>query len=312
MITDQASKLKGYSLAILGALFWGVSGTLAQYLFQHRGISPEWLVTVRLIISGILLLVYSILKKPESVMEPWRRKGSVLQLLSFGLFGMLAVQYTYFAAIKNSNAATATILQFIGPVFIACYYALVHWRLPQLKEIVAIALALVGTFLIVTHGSLESLSISGTAFFWGIGSAIALATYSIIPAKLMEKFEASVVVGWGMLIGGIAFSFLFNPFELSGVWDIKSIVFTLAIILFGTAIAFFAYLVSVKLVGATVASLLACAEPLSAAVISVVWLKVSFGIYDWLGTGCIILTIILLTLKHGSHDKVKPIQLVSN
>jgi len=57
--------------------------------------------------------------------------------------------------------------------------------------------------------------------------------------------------------------------------------------------------VAVKRVGATVASLLACVEPLSAAVIAVIWLDVDFGVYDALGSACILATIVLLT--SGTH-----------
>ena len=35
-------------------------------------------------------------------------------MILFGLFGMLAVQYTYFASIKEGNAAVATLLQYLA------------------------------------------------------------------------------------------------------------------------------------------------------------------------------------------------------
>lgn len=296
----EQSKLSGYSLAILAALLWGVSGTLAQFLFQNRGITPEWLVTIRLLISGISFLLFSFIRNPNSVFSPWKDKKDIFGLLIFGVFGMLAVQYTFFATIKASNAATATILQYIGPVFIACYYSYKEKRIPVPRELLAIAMALLGTIFIVTHGSFESLSISGEAFFWGITSAIALATYSILPVDLLKRFDASLVVGWGMLIGGLVFSLLNTPWDVPGAWDSSSYLFTASIIIFGTMVAFYSYLISVKIVGATIASLLACVEPLSAAIIAVVWLNVPFGLYDWLGTLCILITIALLTKKEVS------------
>jgi drug/metabolite transporter (DMT)-like permease len=73
---------------------------------------------------------------------------------------MVAVQYTYFEAIHKSNAATATVLQYMGPVFIAIYMAFKQRRLPNFIEFVAIILALSGTFLLVTHGKFGSLAIS--------------------------------------------------------------------------------------------------------------------------------------------------------
>jgi drug/metabolite transporter (DMT)-like permease len=46
--------------------------------------------------------------------------------------------------------------------------------------------------------------------------------------------------------------------------------------------------------------LLACIEPLSAAVLSVIWLQVSFGLEEWLGTLCILSTIMILSVVKKS------------
>ncbi|MEM9964730.1 MAG: hypothetical protein AAGC58_05220, partial [Asticcacaulis sp.] len=44
-------------------------------------------------------------------------------------------------------------------------------------------------------------------------------------------------------------------------------------------------------------SLMACAEPLAAAGIGIVWLKIPFGAYDWAGAALILGTILILTLQ---------------
>lgn len=286
--------MKGYSLAFLAAVLWGVSGTLAQYLFVNRQIDPGWLVSFRLIISGLILLAHSLRKNPAAVVAPWKHGRDRIDLIVFGILGMLAVQYTFFVTITLSNAATATILQYLGPIFIASYYSAIERRLPIARDLIAIIFAMIGTFLIVTHGSLDTMSISEEALMWGILSAVALATYSILPVNLLNKYETSVVIGWAMLIGGIGLSFKHSPFTITGVWDSTTFIFVFLIILLGTLVAFYAYLTAVKLIGATVTSLLACAEPLSAAIIAVFWLKVPFGIYDWIGMICILITIALL------------------
>lgn len=288
--------LSGYFFAFTAAILWGISGTLAQFLFQNRDLSPEWLVTVRMLLASVVLLAPPILKNPKAVIAPWKNKHDRLSLIMFGIFGMLAVQYTYFVTINKSNAATATVLQYLGPVFIALYYSIKEKRIPVVKEITAIAFALVGTFLIATHGSFETLSVTPEAFWWGIASAVALATYSILPINLMNKHNAAIVVGWGMLIGGVSLSFIYKPWNIQGAWDGKTFLFVAGIVFLGTALPFYLYLRSVKMIGATIASLLACVEPLSAAVVAVLWLGVKFGIMDWLGTVCILMTVAVLSL----------------
>ena len=292
--------LAGYVLAFLAAILWGVSGTFAQYLFQNKGITAEWLVSVRMLTASIILLTYPLIKDRKALLAPWKNKQDRWSLIFFGIVGMLFVQFTFFVTIKHSNAATATILQYLGPAIIACYYSFIEKRIPLAKELAAIALALLGTFLIVTHGSLDSLSISTEAFIWGIASAIAMAFYAILPIHLMNRYQASVVVGWALLVGGCALSLIYPPWNIPGLWDANTFIVLAGVIVFGTAVAFYSYSLAIKIVGARTASLLACVEPLSAAVMAVLWLKVDFGIYDWLGTVCILMTIGLLAKNKKS------------
>jgi len=227
----------------------------------------------------------------------WCNITDVAQLLIFSIVGMLGVQYTYFAAIKHSNAATATVLQFAGPIMIALYLAIRNKQFPKKNEFLAIILAIMGTFLLVTHGQINKLSISATALFYGISSAVTLAIYTMQPRQLLEKYNSATVVGWGMFIGGVVFSFLKTPWQVPGIWDASTFSSIAFIILFATLIAFYSYLNAVKLIGGQKTSLLSSAEPLVAVLISVIWLKTNFLLIDWIGSICIISTVFLLTMK---------------
>ncbi len=287
-------RTKGIIMVIAAALLWGVSGTVAQYLFQKRGFSPEWLVVMRMLMSGVILLAYSYIKGNRNIWNIWRSKHDMRDLALFGIIGMLGMQYTYFASIKYGNAATATILQYLSPVIITCYLSLKSGKLPKIQESAAVALAMLGTFFIITRGDIHSLSVSKLALFWGIASAFTSAFYTLQPRELLRKWGSSTIVGWAMLIGGIAFSAIHRPWDFTGDGSLLSAAAVLFIILFGTLIPFLCYLDSLKYIKPTEASVLCSFEPLSAAFLSVVWLNVSFGFTQWFGTACVILTVIIL------------------
>lgn len=297
--------VKGFCLAVMAALFWGVSGTFAQFLFQQRGINIEWMITIRLLVSGFFLLIFAKFREKSDLFEIWKDKKDAVQLVIFSITGMLAVQYTYFAAIKHSNAATATVLQYAGPVIIAVYLAFKNKKLPVVLEIIAIIMAVLGTVLLVTHGDISSLSISGIALFFGLASAVALAVYTLQPVKLISKYKSSLVIGWGMLCGGIVFSFVKAPWDIQGNWDLQAFGYTVFIVIFGTLIAFYAYLSAVQIIGGQKTSLLASMEPLSATILAVLWLNVSYSTVDWIGSFLIISTVFLLSIK---PKKIKPIE----
>jgi drug/metabolite transporter (DMT)-like permease len=295
-ILISRSALSGMLMAVGSAIFWGISGTCAQYLFEEKNQDPSWLVTWRMILAGVILVLFSLTQEKRNTFSIWKKPSTAIKLLLFSLLGMVAVQYTYFYSISLSNAATATILQYIGPVFVLAYYAVKDRRWPIMAEFGALFFALIGTFLLVTHGSLEELAISEKAFFWGILSALALAFYTIQPVGLLRTFSPAAVTGWGMLVGGVFFSLYTQPWSFHGIWDWGTVAAIAYIVLFGTVLAFYFFLRSVTLVGATTASLLCSVEPLAAALTAVFWLGVTFLAMDWLGTLFILLTVVLLTL----------------
>ena len=291
-------------MAVIAATLWGVSGTCGQFLFQQRNVSVEWLMSVRMLGAGALLLLIALLRNNKDIWRIWQNPDGRKKLLVFGIFGMLTVQYTYFAAIKHSNAATATILQFSGPVFIAIYFAI--WKGKRLSSLgyLAILLAMLGTFLLVTHGSIHTLNISPLAFALGIASAISLAVYTLLPVSLLKNYSALSVIGWGLFIGGLAMSLIKAPWHPDGLWDSYTYAGTLFVVIFGTLVPFYLYLKAVQLIGGQKASLLTSAEPLSAALIAVVGLGVSFQAIDWLGAILIISTVFLLSSRKIDNPKV--------
>lgn len=300
---------QGFLLAITAAVLWGVSGTFGQFLFQQRDVSVEWLITVRMSVSGFCLLLLARFGDKADLLAIWRDKNDAVRLLVFSIAGMLAVQYTYFAAIKHSNAATATVLQFAGPIMIAIFLAIKHRRFPKPVEVLAIVLAALGTFLLVTHGDIRTLAISRLALFLGLASAVALAIYTLQPVGLLAKYKSSLVIGWSMFCGGLAFSFVRAPWNVTGHWDLQAYVYTVLIVVFGTLIPFYLYLTAVKIIGGQKTSLLASAEPLSATLLAVYWLGVPFVAMDWIGSLCIISTVFLLSMadKQGSVVNFRPI-----
>ncbi len=96
-----------------------------------------------------------------------QNRRDALSLLFFSLFGALTVQFTFLMTIEKSNAATATVLQFLSPTIIVAWFALARKARPTPLVLGAICTSLAGTFLLVTHGNPTTLSISPAALFWG-------------------------------------------------------------------------------------------------------------------------------------------------
>ncbi|MDA7026606.1 DMT family transporter [Bacillus sp. CLL-7-23] len=292
-------------MVTIGAAFWGLSGTVAQNLFQENNMSMAWLVTVRLLVSGILLITLGFFGSEKTkIFTVWKHKKYRVKLIVFGILGMLGVQYTYFASIDEGNAAIATLLQYLAPAFIVFYGLLRYKSLPTFIDFISIFLALTGTFLLLTNGKIDGLTVSGSSIFWGVLSGLSLAFYILYSAPLIKVLGSKIVVGWGMIIGGIGISFFTPPWKVDmGNWTLSTITQTVFVIVFGTLLAFYLYIESLRYISPKETSLLGCTEPVAAVLSSLIWLEVSFGWYQGLGALLILLMIIFMSQK--SEDDVK-------
>ncbi len=286
---------KGMLYVLLSAVMWGSSGVCAQYIMEVSHISSASLTMLRLLFSGLILLTLSV-THGDKIFAMFKERESIISLLLFTLFGAMAVQLTFLLTIEKSNAATATVLQFLSPTIIVAWFALVKKKRTGILVFAAIGTSLLGTFLLVTHGDPFSLSISGSALFWGIVSAFSAAFYTTYPSRLIARFGTLPVVGWSMLLGGI----MLTPFYATQIGSFTASGTTLVaffyLVVVGTAMTFSLYLTGAQMIGGQKASILSCAEPLSSALLSVLLLGITFSLPDWLGSLFIISSVLLIAL----------------
>ena len=298
----MSKAFKGTLFTVIAGIAWGLSGTSGQYLMAH-GISALVLTNIRLIIAGLLLVLLSYIKSKEQFLAFLKDKSSLFSLLLFSLFGLFLNQLAYLSAIQETNAGTATVLQYVCPVGILAYTCIKDKVAPTIAEILSIILAIGGTFLIATHGQMDQLSMTPAGLFWGLFSALTYALYIILPIKLIQKWGSILVIGVGMTISG----FVAVPFTgIIGASLPMSFDIFLAfagIILIGTVFAYTAFLKGASLVGPVKSSLLASIEPISAVFFAFMIMGDIFYPIDFLGMAMILLAVTIISLKDLMLEK---------
>ena len=178
----------GMGLAIMGALFWGLSGTSVQFLESAKHLNVEWLLEVRLLVAGILTIMIAYMQDGKRIFDIFKNPKDTVKLLIFGILGIALAQYTYFIAIAISGVGVATVLQYVAPTMIIIYLFLRYFKKPSIPELFCIVLAMVGTVCIVMQEGLDISSFNGEAMFWGLVSAASICVYTLQPIELLKKY----------------------------------------------------------------------------------------------------------------------------
>ncbi len=290
---------KGLLAAFGAGLAWGCTSPIAQYLFDTKGIVSQWLVPCRMLFAGVLLLFYAAIIKKQNILEIFGDKKDVLRLFAVGILGMMGMQYTFFAAIQETNAGIATIFQYLNPALLLVFYGMAYQTLPKIKEIIAVSCSIVGIFLVATQGNIHGLSISKMGLVYGMALAIATSFYGVLPGPLLKKYPSETVCGWAMLIGGVVLGFIFRPWHIKVEVDAVVFVGYMVITIVGTILPFVLYLSAVKCAGGVYAGLLSSVEPVAATLVAALFLGTSFPAIDLLGFGLVLSTLFVLNIGNA-------------
>ena len=300
----QKNIFKGTIYSLLSGLIWGICGILGEYFFSHYQVSSGWITSMRLLVAGSFVIVLSSLKLRSQLFEIWRNRNNYLPFLAYAILGIFSVQYFFYLCVEYSNATTATILQFISPIFILFYNRIIYKKKASKSAIFYVLVAMVGVFLMATKGDLSKLSITPLALLTGLLSALGVMFNVILPQRFAKKYGFVPTVGWGMIIAGIFSNFLYPVYKISFQVDAISICICLTIAFLGTAFAFFLSMKAVSLVSPLVVSVVSASEPLSSAILSVLFLGLILDGYLLLAMILIIIPMIFLSIEE-SKNKMK-------
>lgn len=302
MEQTNKGRIRGFLLAFSAGLLWGASSPIAQFLFEQKGIVSSWLVPYRLLVAGILLLVFAAIKR-MSLVEVWKERNDAIRLCCFAVLGMMGMQYSFFAAVQEMNAGTATIFQYLNPAMLIFYFAVIYKIVPKGREIIAVLCSLVGIFLVATHGNIHQLSISWLGIVLGMLLALTTCFYGVIPMPLLKKYQAEVVCAWAMLIGGIVLALAIRPWKIEAEVDGEVIIAFLAIVVIGTILPFCFYLSALKKIGSVYSGLLSSVEPVAATVLAAVFLGTRFEMIDVAGFALVLSTMFILNVGNMKEKK---------
>jgi len=287
------TRVRGILFTAAGGIGWGLSGVCGQYLFANYRLDSAWLTAVRMVFAGVILICMAVPRHSREITGILKDRKDTLRLIAFSVAGLLLCQYAFLSAVQYANSGTATVLQSLNVVILTIFLSVKGRVLPEKKQLFSVVLALAGVYLIATNGNPYVMVLSSRGLFWGITAALGVVVYSLLSQGIVKRWGNQVITGLGMLIGGAVLFVAVRAWVMPASLDAGALAVIAVIVLIGTAGAFTFFLQGVRYLGPVRATLIACLEPVTATIISALWLRTRFNIADILGFCCILATVFL-------------------
>lgn len=284
------SRTASGTLLVAGAAtLWGFNGTVSA-LIMEAGVPPSRLAEARIVLAAVLLLAW-LAWRDRDALRLTRREA--LAFASFGIIGLVGVQWLYFEAISRIPISISLVIEYSAPLLVALWVRFAWHRNLPWAVWAAIPLALVGLALVLDlQGGVDGrLSALGVAL--SLGAACCSAYYALHAERLTQHRSATAVLGIGLGFGAVAlliaqppWSF---PFAATAGWsdglgvDLPVWLMLLWVSVLGTIAPFAMMIAGVRRIGADGASVTAMIEPILAGAVAWVLLGQSLSPLQILG-----------------------------
>jgi drug/metabolite transporter (DMT)-like permease len=272
--------LLGYALVIAGAFLFILNAGVSRVAIR-AGVDATSLTSLRVSGAVVVFALLAALLRPSALRPPSGR--GLLLLLVMGLVGVAGLQWTYFVAIDRLPLGIALLLEYTAPVLVALWARFVQHEPVRGRMWVAIALSLGG--LAVVANVWQGLAFDGIGVLAGLGAAVCFATYFLLGEHQVSETDPLAVILWSFLLAAVALNavrpvtsmdadVLAASTSLLGVlggWELPVWVLLAWIVVAGTVAPFFAALLALRHLPATIVTMVAMLEPVGAAALGWAW-----------------------------------------
>lgn len=288
-----------FLIVLSAAILWGTTGTAQTFI--PTTVDPFFVSMLRLAIGGIILLmVLGLMRKLKFADWPWKK--TLLTAAFLAVF-----QYCFFSSVRLTGVAIGTVLS-IGsaPIFAGLFESFVLKKPPSKKWMMATVLTIAGCAILFFNKELVVFSPLGAMF--AIAAGLLFALYTLNNKRIVEENGALKTVAVVFTISAMMLLPFMFFFESNGILTKTGIFSILYIGVVTTAIGYVLYSVGLKNVTSSSATTIALAEPLTAAILSVVVVGEYLNASGWFGVFMILIGLVILSIKQKHKQAAYELQ----
>ncbi|CAM4329246.1 DMT family transporter [Lacicoccus alkaliphilus] len=288
-------KYTGIALVMLAAMFWGLSGGIADILME-RGWDPLVISFYRGAAGFIFVFLWFLINFRENwVKSPRFHLWAVL-----GGIGVAGNFTFYFLSIQESSVAVAATLMYTAPIFVLLASFILRIEYSTWFKWGCVLSVIIGIILLTGAYDPDSVStgIAGVVSGLAAGMSYALFIFSFKNASAMGKPQTVLTVAF--------FSFCLILAALMDIGEAISVLTSDDVWLFillgivGAGVSFIIYVIGVRRTTPTTASMVAMVEPVTASLFGVLLLGDQLAIIQIGGMALILITITVLSVKQAA------------
>jgi drug/metabolite transporter (DMT)-like permease len=283
---------------LAAACFWGLSATLARFVFRDHQVPPLVVVELRLVLAVMVLLPWMLLFRRASLRVERR---DMPYFLILGLFGVAAVQGSYYFAIARIGVGLAILLQYLAPTLIVLW-DLARGRPVRSGTAWASVLALAGTGLLVGGVGTDALRSDPLGWAVGLVSAFIFAFYILYSKRGLRRYPPETTLLVSFSVAALFWMVVTPPWTiLAAGYSPQLWGMFLALGLFSTLVPFALFTAGLHRLPAAEAGVLATSEPLIAVVAAAVFLGEALAPVQCIGA-VLVLAAAVLASRGGAED----------
>lgn len=187
----------------VSGIFYGFIGIFVQGLSQYN-IPTEVIAFFRPFVAFVAIFIYLLIWKREHLKISAK---NLFYVILIAISSQTIFNRLYFAAIEKTTITTAAVLIFTSPIFVVIMARFIYKELFTLPKMVALFIALIGTYLTVTGGNFEALKINSTGLLLGLGAGFMFALLPIMNKNIAGKVHFLTIACYTMGFGAL-FTFI--------------------------------------------------------------------------------------------------------
>ncbi len=293
MRTPERRQLATLAVVTASCLF-GTTGTVLQRGPAAAGALGS--AAVRLLIGGATLCVVAAFDRPVAP-RPWR---SQMPLVLLGGVAVAVYQLCFFVGTTRTGVALATVVTIgSGPVFSGVLDSILRRRWPPRPWVLGTTIGVTGVAMLGLVGGVERVDALGVvaAFTSGLGWAV----YATIAKRQIETgLDSTATMAAMFTTAAVMVSPLLFTQHVGWLSSTTGAAMAAYLGVFTVGVAYTLYGRGLRHLSAPTVITLTLAEPITAALLSVVVLDEPIGAFGWLGVA-VVLAGLVVTARSGRH-----------